>query len=108
MNMPGFTAENSNYKSNTYYGSVTGLTHLRQTEVVLVHPASGCCPPGKYCCGEVCCLNSQACLFGNCLPGGGGGGGSSGGCCPRGQTCCGSCESGTCDDVCIGPGQFCP
>jgi hypothetical protein len=43
---------------------------------------------------------------------GGGGGGSSPppppSCCPRGQRCCGSCASGTCDDACISPGQSCP
>jgi hypothetical protein len=39
---------------------------------------------------------------------GGGGGGGGGGCCPPGRTCCGSCESGRCDDACIGPGQSCP
>lgn len=29
-------------------------------------------------------------------------------CCPPGKRCCGSCETGRCDDVCIGPGQQCP
>ena len=29
------------------------------------------------------------------------------GCCPPGRSCCGSCASGKCDDICIGPGQSC-
>jgi hypothetical protein len=29
-------------------------------------------------------------------------------CCPPGSRCCGSCDNGRCDDVCIRPGQQCP
>jgi large repetitive protein len=47
-------------------------------------------------------------LYNSATTGGGGGGGGGGGCCPRGKRCCGSCESGNCDDVCVGPGQSCP
>jgi hypothetical protein len=111
MSLPGFTAEASFYRSSTHYQVGAMLPILGQRGGILVHPA-GCCPTGQFCCGDnVCCPNGTFCLFGNCVPGNGGGGGGGGGneCCPASRPiCCGSCDSGTCDDVCIGSGQSCP
>lgn len=64
-------------------------------------PPWGCIP---QCSPGVCTLD------GFCQDDGssGGGGSSPSECCPRGKTCCGSCDSGVCDDTCVSAGQSCP
>lgn len=138
MNLPGFSAEASVYKTSRLYRGYAGTGNL---EARVYAPAtrldwtvSDCTgnstPPG---CTDVCTIScflwwcwisdcSRKCCYqvspdqiqceienfdGPCPaapppppppPG----------CCPPGRRCCGSCASGTCDDICVSPGQQCP
>ncbi len=142
MNMPGFTAETSLYKTvNRYVQSAYGVALSDGSPTVIPQGdcpwwkfggcifAVGACTAGCVATGPgfaVClglCLGAAGAI--GCIAcaglsaadeaaarqaanGVGGGGGGGGGCCPPGRRCCGSCASGQCDDICIGPGQSCP
>jgi hypothetical protein len=124
MNMPRFTAEVSLYKTSQMYrgprsqpagdaGSNVVTQQLdcgTQCAITWQLCNIGCAVAGGPFlpfCLAACGVRFALCLD-DCPSGGGGGGGGGGGCCPRGRRCCGSCESGKCDDVCVGPGQSCP
>jgi hypothetical protein len=123
MSMPGFAAEASLFKgSSSYYGSVRAS---RVGAAIVPQQDSGCTvscldwvgcnnkcgswPPGlsNYGCWLDCLAPSINCLQGTCYQP------PPAGCCPRDPwgreyTCCGSCETGKCDDVCVPPGLECP
>ncbi len=81
MKMPGFNAEASMYRtSNVYHAAHATLT---ATASAMVIPQQ--C---RLVCRVVCPPAPE--------------------CCPSGRRCCGSCASGRCDDVCVGPDQSCP
>jgi hypothetical protein len=133
MAMPGYTADASLYKTSVHY---RGKHHAgRQSYGNVGVSPQACsgfkvlvCNPLIFACNLCLALLPNVplvvgcyagCLGGlylycrDCLdlidvPSNGGGGSGGGGCCPRGRRCCGSCASGTCDDVCVGPGQSCP
>jgi hypothetical protein len=80
-NMPGFNAEASMYMaSNTYRAAHAAFADVASARVI----PQQC----RLLCQVVCPPPQQ--------------------CCPTGWRCCGSCESGQCDDVCVRPGQSCP
>lgn len=123
MALPGYAAEASLYRTS---GSYRGAPSSPIGDVGLNVVAQ------QLDCGTLCAIKWQVCnigcaisggiflpfclagcgvAFGLCLsdcPSGGGGGGGTSGCCPPGRSCCGSCESGRCDDACVLPGQSCP
>jgi hypothetical protein len=134
VNMPEFTAEASVYKTPRFYrgysrtGDMDGSVFAPATNCTSSSTPSGCTDDCTircflwWCwtssCTRTCCrqvspdqiLCGVQDFDGPCPaappppppppppPG----------CCPPGKRCCGSCETGRCDDVCIGPGQQCP
>jgi hypothetical protein len=125
MNIPGFDAQVSLYKSGQAYWGHGGGSNTAPRMV----PALFCeaiCELEYGACAVLCGLN-PACLvlcdralvrcLNGCLGGGGGGGGGAGGgakgCCPIGKKCCGQCvrvpgKGVQCDDVCVGRNEQCP
>jgi hypothetical protein len=133
MTLPGYTAEASLYRTSVHYrgkhhAGRQGYGNLGVApqacsgfKVLVCNPAILACnlclaffPSVPLVLGcYAACLGGLYAYCGDCLdlidvPSNGGGGSGGGGCCPRGRRCCGSCASGTCDDVCVGPGQSCP
>src|SRR6516162_9793672 len=122
MTVPRFNADASLYLGHrSYYGGV-GASRVGAPAAVVAQQDAGCTvlcsdwirckqqcgnwPPGlgNYHCWLNCLAPTIDCLQGSTCYGGGG----VGECCPSGYRCCGSCESGKCDDVCIPPGHVCP
>ena len=122
MTLPGHTAEVSLYRSKRPYGGDTRRGRSTAAGIVAQDCSEDCardwmlcnigCGAGSAGVGALICLGVCGVVLGICfnkcpVPGGGGVGGG-GGCCPPGRRCCGSCATGRCDDVCVGPHQSCP
>ena len=101
MNIPGFAAQASLYKSGQAYWGLRGGGNTAP-RVVAALLCEAICELEYSACAVLCGLNPACqvpcdralvrCLNG-CLGGGGGGGAGGGakGCCPIGKKCCGQC-----------------
>lgn len=131
MNMPGFTAETSLYKTHAHYRLIGGLVRgsgvvPQQSDCEIACGVAdaacliGCIASGPFypLCASACTVATVICL-GGCQEGSGGGGGVGGGggggqCgCPRNNKCCGFCvkEPGKplfCDGDCVPRNLQCP
>jgi hypothetical protein len=87
MRLPGFTAEASTTRSGVFFRT---HAYANRSSAYTVTMAAQCCPPGYDATG---CTTSPPPPPPHC--------------CPRGWHCCGSCESGRCDDICVPPGHVC-
>jgi hypothetical protein len=128
MNIPGFDAEKSLYKTaQLYRGCFSGVSGIN-TRASLV-PQLSCsdeCLGIFAACNLACLVSGGAfvpfCLAGcylrfddcssGCSSGGGGVGGTPHPCCPRGTRCCGGCtkvpgQGLFCEGECIGPNEEC-
>jgi hypothetical protein len=122
MNIPGFAAQASLYKSGQPYWGLGGggNTAPRVVAALLCENSCyldvgictlGCISDLNAACVALCVAAGVKCLNG-CAGGGGAGGGAKG-CCPIGKKCCGQCvrvpgKGVQCDDVCVGRNEQCP
>jgi hypothetical protein len=122
MNIPGFAAQASLYKSGQAYCGLGGggNTAPRVVAALLCETGCeldvglcvlGCIPDLNPICVTTCVVAGVNCLNG--CGGGGGAGGGAKGCCPIGKKCCGQCnrvpgKGVQCDDVCVGRNEQCP
>ena len=101
MNIPGFAAQASLYKSGQAYWGLGGggNTAPRVVAALLCEPGCaldvglcvlGCIPDLNPICVTTCVVAGVKCLNG--CGGGGGAGGGAKGCCPIGKKCCGQCH----------------
>jgi hypothetical protein len=130
MALPGYTADATLYKTMRSYRRHSSASGFSSTPIIVAQDLGSCtalCAVRWQISNALCsssigvpplfvlCLAGAGIAFGLCLdsctksnplppnpdP-------PPQGCCPSGQRCCGSCESGRCDDVCVGAGQACP
>jgi hypothetical protein len=137
MNMPGFAAEASLYKTSVRYAGKCYFGHHSKNYTAISPQACGgfkwlVCNPAMAACTAcaalapsiplvlgcyAACLGAAYLYCRDCLDlidvpaNGGGGAGGDPSCCPPGKTCrCGGrCVSGLClGGTCLGPGEACP